>query len=183
MKKKLTVVALVVVLVALLISGMTMAYFTDTDSATNVFTIGNIDIELDEPSWDEDAAKNALPGVTYEKDPVVKNVGDNDAYVLIEITFTGYSGSKLPTDFLLSLNTEAFEIYSNDLNKLVLKAKDKMVPGSELTIFDGVQLPSDITEDDLAGEFQIVIVANAIQADSFDTAEDAYNELIASINP
>lgn len=46
MKKKLTLVATSVLLVAALVIGGTLAYFTDTDNATNTFTVGNVKISL-----------------------------------------------------------------------------------------------------------------------------------------
>ena len=50
MKKKLTLVVTCVVLVAAMVIGGTLAYFTDTDKATNTFTVGNVKIELLESS-------------------------------------------------------------------------------------------------------------------------------------
>ena len=46
MKKKLIVLSLCVVLAAIAIAGASLAYFTDTKSATNTFTVGNVKIEL-----------------------------------------------------------------------------------------------------------------------------------------
>ena len=45
-KKKLLVLSLCVVLAAIAIAGASLAYFTDTKSATNTFTVGNVKIEL-----------------------------------------------------------------------------------------------------------------------------------------
>lgn len=45
-KKKILVLAVSVCLVAILAIGGTLAYFTDTDSATNTFTTGGVDITL-----------------------------------------------------------------------------------------------------------------------------------------
>ena len=42
MKKKLTLVVTCVVLVAAMVIGGTLAYFTDTKDATNTFTVGNL---------------------------------------------------------------------------------------------------------------------------------------------
>ena len=43
MKKKLTAVALIVCMIAIMLVGATMAYFTDeTEVKENVFTVGNI---------------------------------------------------------------------------------------------------------------------------------------------
>ena len=50
MKKKLTAIFLCVALVAIAIVGASLAYFTDTKSATNTFTVGNVKIELLESS-------------------------------------------------------------------------------------------------------------------------------------
>ncbi len=45
-KQKVLAVAGVLGIAALVLSAGTLAYFTDTDKATNTFTIGNVDIEL-----------------------------------------------------------------------------------------------------------------------------------------
>ena len=50
MKKKLTVIFLCVALAAIAIVGASLAYFTDTKSATNTFTVGNVKINLLESS-------------------------------------------------------------------------------------------------------------------------------------
>lgn len=49
-KKSILVAAIAVMLVAALVVGGTLAYFTDKDNATNTFTVGNVDIELLESS-------------------------------------------------------------------------------------------------------------------------------------
>ena len=48
MKKKLLALVLVVALAATAVIGGTLAYFVDTDSAKNTFTVGNVDIVLHE---------------------------------------------------------------------------------------------------------------------------------------
>ena len=50
MKKKITAICLCVALLAVAIVGATLAYFTDTKSATNTFTVGNVKIKLLESS-------------------------------------------------------------------------------------------------------------------------------------
>ena len=51
MKKKLTAIFLCVALVAIAIVGASLAYFTDTDEATNTFTVGNVKIDLIESRY------------------------------------------------------------------------------------------------------------------------------------
>ena len=53
MKKKLTAVALIVCMLAIMLVGASLAYFTDTTEAKeNTFTMGSVEIELTETKWD-----------------------------------------------------------------------------------------------------------------------------------
>ena len=51
MKKKIRALSLCVVMLAIAIVGGTLAYFTDTKSATNTFTVGNVKIDLLESQY------------------------------------------------------------------------------------------------------------------------------------
>ena len=51
MKKKITAIFLCVALVAIAVVGASLAYFTDTKSATNTFTVGNVKIDLIESRY------------------------------------------------------------------------------------------------------------------------------------
>ena len=57
-KKTILVAAIAVMLVAALVVGGTLAYFTDTKSADNTFTVGNVKIDLIEQQRKLDAAGN-----------------------------------------------------------------------------------------------------------------------------
>ena len=46
MKKKVTALCLCVALLAVAVVGASLAYFTDTKTATNTFTVGNVSIKL-----------------------------------------------------------------------------------------------------------------------------------------
>jgi len=63
-KRKILSTALVLCMVAILAVGGTLAYFTDTDEATNTFTIGKVDITLVEDFGDNDPEtdEKLLPG-------------------------------------------------------------------------------------------------------------------------
>ena len=62
-KKTILVAAIAVMLVAALVVGGTLAYFTDKDNATNTFTVGNVNIELLESSLHrENAGYVGTPG-------------------------------------------------------------------------------------------------------------------------
>lgn len=57
-KKSILMAAIAVMLVAVLVVGGTLAYFTDAKSATNTFTVGNVGIELIEQQRKLDADGN-----------------------------------------------------------------------------------------------------------------------------
>lgn len=96
MKKKLMAIALAVCVVAVLAAGASLAYFTDETTKTdNVFVMGNVKITLDETNIKEDKGDhtvrtsvgntytNLYPGIVMDKDPIVHNVGKNDAWVRV----------------------------------------------------------------------------------------------------
>lgn len=78
MFKKIITWLLVVVLTASIAIGGTLAYLTDRDSEANVFTVGDVDITLDETFTDN---SQLIPGVDVNKDVKIKNEGPNDAWV------------------------------------------------------------------------------------------------------
>lgn len=85
-KKSLLSMLVALSLVAVIMVGATLAYLTDkTDEVVNTFTIGNVDIDLTEPSWDPNNAQDLEPGAEVAKDPIVTNTGKNDAYVAVSV--------------------------------------------------------------------------------------------------
>lgn len=91
--KKIVAIVLAMVLVAVAAVGATMAYLTDTKSVNNTFTMGNVKIKLDEtnindPKGDRVTANtyDIYPGAVVTKDPIVHNVGKNDAYIRAVVT-------------------------------------------------------------------------------------------------
>lgn len=86
MKKKIVSLALVVVMLAIMMTSFTMAYFTDEDSKTNTFTTGDVQIEVREENADGTPFtqdQELLPGVLVNKYVYVDNKGPNDAYVRV----------------------------------------------------------------------------------------------------
>ena len=100
-KKSILMAAIAVMLVAVLVVGGTLAYFTDTKSATNTFTMGNVKIALDEQQKGENGledfaqGKTLVPGKSNDGNAVskivtVSNTGDNDAWVWVELKIPAY---------------------------------------------------------------------------------------------
>jgi predicted ribosomally synthesized peptide with SipW-like signal peptide len=99
MKKKIFGITLAIALIVLMIAGTSMAYFTDVEDATNVFTSGNVDIELayngstgNADSTDGTIAlitdQNVYPNQLFNKMVKINNVGSENAYVGAIITIT-----------------------------------------------------------------------------------------------
>lgn len=105
MKKKIIALCLVICLAATAVVGGTLAYFTDVDTATNVFTTGNVDIGLKEDFNPENAT--LLPGIDIKKEVRVENVGSEASYVRVHIAIPSMldSGSEDEPQFAAYNNT------------------------------------------------------------------------------
>ena len=109
-KRKLLTLAMTLCMVAILAIGGTLAYFSDTDAQTNVFTTGNVAIDLWEDFGDNDAEgiEELIPAVgnnnKVEKEIYVTNDGSEDAYVRIHFAIPKILDSGDP-EFNASANT------------------------------------------------------------------------------
>ena len=84
-KRNLSQLFLIAGLSGLLLVGGAAAFFTDSDTKVNTFTIGTISVKVEEPGWDEDKAKDFMPGDTIEKAPQATNDGHNSEYVFLTV--------------------------------------------------------------------------------------------------
>ena len=114
MKKKLTVIFLCVALAAIAIVGASLAYFTDTKSATNTFTVGNVKIDLIESKFHREGNDNS--GDTTIPDPTHKVVAD-DGMKYVTTGHTMFTDEEIKKDA---------ETYKTDY--LAVKGQN-MVPG------------------------------------------------------
>lgn len=109
MKKKIFAIALVAILVVTAAAGASLAYLTDQDAETNVFTVGNVDIDLYERKWEETGSKEAedvYPGEALAKDPTVKNVGTNPCFVRISVKNMDQFVAKYGEDAMITYRTD-----------------------------------------------------------------------------
>ena len=72
MKKKITALCLCVALLAVAVVGASLAYFTDTKSATNTFTVGNVSIDLLESSLHRENAATTTPAIPPSPIPPIR---------------------------------------------------------------------------------------------------------------
>lgn len=92
MKKKVVLSVAAAALIGTLAVGGTLAWFTDTETATNVVTTGKVDILWNENGTDIvgdetglNLGENLVPGKTMPKKAYVKNDGKSDAYIRAKI--------------------------------------------------------------------------------------------------
>ena len=87
----------------------TVAYMTDSDTVTNTFTVGNINITVDEenvdgipdengniiPERDQQNNYPLIPGLVQKKDPTMTvHAGSEECYVRFRVELTGYAALK-----------------------------------------------------------------------------------------
>lgn len=200
MKKKITAIFLCVALVAIAIVGASLAYFTDSKTAENTFTMGNVAITLDEtdvtnPTGDRVTSNdylNVRPGVPVTKDPIVRNAeGSNDAWIRAKVEVKGWvdtcqlaTGYTTGMDMKATLNLlidalgEGWSVVDADVNgkdvTFVLMYANKLAPKDSTTaMFNEVTVPAGIEKGGSFGP--INITAQAIQADGLADWTTAFN--------
>lgn len=108
MKKKLLVISAIAACLALAAAG-TAAYFTAEEKAHNVITTGSLAIEVAEwmeqegelVPFPEEGIVGVMPGASVSKIPMVKNVGESEAWirVKVEVAIEDAEGGTLPSTF------------------------------------------------------------------------------------
>lgn len=98
MRRKVALTAAAVAMVGTLAVGGTLAWFTDTETATNVVTTGNVDIawyerddtgdfnKMDGDGLEFGEDTPVTPGAELTKEAKIKNEGKNAAYIRAKIT-------------------------------------------------------------------------------------------------
>lgn len=178
MKKKLLAMCLVVALAATAVIGGTLAYFTDNDVATNTFTVGNVDIDLTEPKWDDhgaDEAETVYPGEPLDKDPTVENIGDNPCFVRVSVSNLKQFGEKGDIVYLTNWVEGALgEGWVDGGDGYFYWTKPLVVKGTEndewnqglvsktTPLFDQIKMPTGLTGNEETQD--IVVTAQAVQA-------------------
>ncbi len=139
MKKKLTAIFLCVAMFAVAVVGASLAYFTDTDNATNTFAVGNVTIDLIEQQRGEDGLEDFEQGKKLypivgsaqgEKDeygmPTAKNYVDK----MVTIENTGSEKAYIRAYFAIpSALDDGYETFNAGMNVLHFNFGNKVVDG------------------------------------------------------
>lgn len=193
--RKWILVATLLLSMAMVTTG-TLAYLTDTDSRTNTFTMGKVDISIIEIAPDT----KLTPGATANKDAEIKNDGDTDAYVwmtvvldenldkLVELAWNGYTPTTLTsedpgyvagkTTYLVKYSEVLAAGDSTDkiLDAVTMKGNVD-VQGDKLVLIENGQIVA--TYEGARDNLQVTVNAYAVQADGMNGVDDAYNKYYA----
>ena len=167
-KKKIVSLALAASLAAVAVVGSSLAYFTDEDTADNVFTVGNVSIDLTEPNWEGQGsvdAPEAYPGEALQKDPTVTNDGKNPAFVRIKVEGWDCLGA----NNMITYRTDYVE---NKLGDKWVVGNDgyfyytEVLESGETTdaLFDQIVIPTTVTNDLSGEDYKLTVTAEAVQA-------------------
>lgn len=199
MKKARTAIIASALVGCLAIGGIS-AYFTDADTATNTFTVGKVEIDLQEPKWTP--PEDITPDEEFKKDPKIVNTGNNESYVFMEVVVPyanvitanedGTRNEAADTElFSYTVNTGWVEVGTAEKDttaKTVTHlyaygtstamtglAKDAETPA----LFNAVKFANVVEDQNLEGtKLNVVVNAYAIQSANInngDTAIDGTN--------
>ena len=197
--KALLVVACALLLVAASVFG-TMAYLTSTDTVTNTFTIGKVEIKLDEAKVDlngtavtpAERVKNnsykLMPGHSYTKDPTVHvDAASEDSWIFVKVengiaafeaaTSTEEGGYKTIADQINAKGWTALD----GVTGVYYKSYDKSTTGANLVVFENFKMADNANEVSGWGNIsadttKVTVTAYAVQKDGFENANAAWTE-------
>lgn len=165
-------------------AGVTHAFLSkQIQRADNVITPGNIKIQLKEPGWDPEKAKKIIPLEMVDKDPLVINTGENDAWIFLRVDVPVRIVSVVDQRTKLKQEAAATELFSwvteedwdlidrseDDANAHYVFGYKKILSAGEQTnpLFRQVSLVNVLEgELDANESFELSIEAAAIQTNT-----------------
>lgn len=146
-KRRILAIAMSLCIVAILAIGASLAYFTDNDSATNTFTVGNVTIKLIEEERDGKGGKqsftqdkklypivgSAQAGTDALGMPTAKNYVDK----MVTVKNTGSEKAYIRAYFAIpSALDDGYETFNAGMNVLHFNFGNKVVNGASTTTYD-----------------------------------------------
>ena len=182
MRKKRSFLAVMGLLVGTMsFAGGTAAYLSKSaGEVKNVFTAGSVKAQLTEAHWDTQKASKVYPGQILEKDPVVKNIGENSANVFLEVNvpmrsiavLDGSTGRKTIRE-----NRELFT-FQADETKWTLLYQEK-TSGNKKYIYGYKSVSYLEGELDASVSYDVPVIASVIQEqDGSKTMKEIYQEYL-----
>lgn len=199
MTKKSLILCVSLVLTLALGLGGTLAFLTDTDAKVNTFTMGNVNIKLEEDYEDD---STLMPGVEVTKAAGIRNVGTNDAYVFMTVAVPAVEDEAI----VVPAFAAGYEDSWNELAALPIELEgenyllytflynDALEAGASTgNLLSAIKLDQHVDYNPIDGHYALVdggvvteltnaldagkvyVNAFAIQTNGFDSAENAYD--------
>ena len=146
--------------------------------------------------------RNVVPGAVYKKEPTIENTGYYDQWIRVIVTvtdrtawtevlgqdydlsniFVGHDETKWTRYTAPSAGSNDTLVYVYYYNEILQGDHGVDGAGESVVLFTDVQLPGELTQDDmvkLAGGFELTIKAEAIQSDAIeaDNAKAAFESI------
>ncbi len=199
-----------VVLLAAVTAG-TLAFLTDRDEVVNTFTVGDVQITLDETKIENGEATNdrtadgnkyhLIPGKTYVKDPTMTVLANSEpTYVRMIVTIN----KQAELDAIFDVHDlELTDIFGNFSYNWKLNGVDRsdnativyefryadIVTAGDTdlklpALFTEFKVPGEITRDEMQtiSDLKITVVGEAIQAETFADANEAWTAFDEQVN-
>ena len=175
MKKKITMVVSLLLVMALSIGG-TLAYLTDkTDAVTNTFTIGKVDITLAETTTNY----QMIPGQPIAKDPTVTVLKDSEpCWLFVEV-----AANNVAEYLEYSVDTTVWTELQDGVYYKAITEKVTADAGQSYPVLTGnqVTVKNTVTNAMMDAANQnpptLTFTAYAIQSAGFATPEAAWGEV------
>ena len=176
--KKTLITILATVLVCCFAVGGTLAWLMDkTDTITNTFTVGDINITLTES---ENLDLKIVPGTTITKDPkVTVKGGSEDCWLFVKVEETNWNTAlTYELDGWTELQSGVYyrSVAASNTDQSFAVLKDNTV-----------NIANTLTKTDLeamaTNQPQLTITAYAVQSENVDNVADAWNIAIDAANP
>lgn len=169
---------LALVLVIGCVAGGTVAWLVaTTDTVTNTFTYGNINIELTET----ERTYNIVPGVALDKDPkVTVKAGSEDCWLFVKV--------EQPIAFATGVSYEIAEGWTMLEDGVYYREVSKADTDSEYYVLkeNKVTVSSALTKEDITkvgGSPTLTFTAYAVQQENIADAATAWSKIPQPTNP
>lgn len=178
MPRVLLVVCLMLVVMVGSIAG-TVAWLTaETDPVTNTFTVGDINITLDETTG---TSYKIIPGTDITKDPKVTVKANSEAcWLFVKVEKTNWNNTKIAytmADGWTALpNVDG--VYYREVSAVTADTEFYVIKDNKITVSEDLT-KTEVKQIKDAGDVKLTFTAYACQKDNVTSAADAW----AKINP
>jgi len=184
MKKKIIAIAAAVAILAVAIVGGTLAWLTSTDTVTNTFTVGNVQIKLDETAVDANGKATSgarvkantfhiIPGDVVDKDPTVTVLANSEpcyVYVYIDNQLGSHATLNIDTTDWVAVDATSKAGLYQYKSIVTLSTTNTELPDVFTTVTIEGDTLDNTTLAGLAGK-TVVVKAYAVQSDNVTDAQ------------